>query len=91
MRATTRRQLSARQDANDAKPSVGDEHRVVLVAQAFGGGGSGAGTRESLELGGLFGRFARARKTLPTLVAAATTIVGEHEVTALQQSWLTGV
>ena len=82
--------MTARQDANDAKPSAGDEHRVVVVAQALGGGGSGAGTRGVSNSPAV--RTIRAGEIdVPTLVASATMIVGEHEVSALQQSWLTGV
>lgn len=91
MRATTCGSLAARQDATDADASVGDEHRFVVVAQARGGGGSGAGTRESLELWGPSGRSVPADIVRTTVVADATTIVGEQDVSALQQSSLTGV
>jgi hypothetical protein len=83
--------LAVRQDTTDADASVGDEHRVVVVAQARGGGGSGVGTRESVEFSGPIGRSASADIASATVVGDATTIVGEHDVSALQQSWLIGV
>ena len=74
------------QDAADASASAGDDHRVVVVAQAFGGGGSGTGTRESMEFSRLLGRLAWAEPRSATVVASLTTMVGEHDVSAVQHS-----
>jgi hypothetical protein len=64
---------------------VGEEHRVVMVAQALGGGGSGAGMRDSEESSGPVGRSARADTPSIAVASCSTAIVGEHDVRALQQ------
>jgi len=69
----------------------GNEHRVVVVAQARGGGVSGAVTRDSNDASRLVGRPSVIGRVSATPISDSMTIVGEHDVTASQQFSVTGV